>query len=222
MNKVKADSLSLGRSMSPIGLYRFIRWQKLESASDLTFFRPKTYKKAFNCCIFLPPPRLPPLLHVLFVLSLPYASRPLPSMQNCVKFNAFGNEFVTTFYCCAFATWRHCNSCSRCPPPFMSSSPPFFTPFFAFFFIHFLLPVRLCLAVFCCATIRRNKNRNPHKYTHETKAQNCVNKATTRKRLKKDEKDEEPRKNKDIEKELGMECPRWAEDVSRSTMRFAF
>lgn len=117
MNKVKADSLSLGRSMSPIGLYRFIRWQKLESASDLTFFRPKTYKKAFNCCIFLPPPRLPPLLHVLFVLSLPYASRPLPSMQNCVKFNAFGNEFVTTFYCCAFATWRHCNSCSRCPPP---------------------------------------------------------------------------------------------------------
>jgi len=27
----------------------------------------------------------------------PFLSRPLCSMQNCVKFNAFGNEFVTTF-----------------------------------------------------------------------------------------------------------------------------
>jgi len=27
----------------------------------------------------------------------PFLPRPLCSMQNCVKFNAFGNEFVTTF-----------------------------------------------------------------------------------------------------------------------------
>lgn len=115
------------------------------------------------------------LLHVLFVLNAPRpefstphifrSSRPLCSMQNCVKFNAFGNEFVTTFYCCAFATWRHCSSCNRLPRflPAFSPFPP------------------LCLAVFLlCHNKKKVETTNPRRrHTHmNTKAQNCVNKAT--------------------------------------------